>query len=246
MITAIVLTKNEEKNIVDCLERLLFCDEVLVVDDNSDDRTVEIAKKMKAKVIKHSLDNNFSKQRNYALEVAKNDWILFIDADERVSSALAGEIIQVTAENKYDGFFIKRVDTIWGKRLRYGEAGSAWRLRLAKKTAGKWAGVVHEGWFIYGRVGELSNELDHFPHQRVEEFVKEINYYTTLRALELHKNGTIVHWYDIILYPKLKFLRNFFLRLGFLDGLPGFIFALIMSFHSFLVRGKLWKLNQKS
>lgn len=245
MITAIVLTKNEEKNIVDCLESLSFCSEILVIDDNSEDRTLEIAKKMGSKVFVHSLENDFSRQRNYGLAKTSGEWVLFIDADERVNSALAKEIILKTSENKYHGFFVKRVDTIWGKRLRFGEAGAAWRLRLGRKTAGKWLGVVHEGWFINEKVGELENELDHFPHQTIEEFIKEINYYTTLRADELYKSGVKIKWYDLILYPKLKFLQNFIFKLGFLDGIPGLIFSLTMSFHSFLVRGKLWILSQK-
>ncbi len=245
MITAVVLTKNEEKNIVDCLESLSFCNEILIIDDNSQDRTVEIAKKMGAKVFVHSLENDFSKQRNYGLAKAKGEWVLFIDADERVSSALAREIIFRVSENKYNGFFVKRVDTIWGRRLRFGEAGSAWRIRLGRKTAGKWIGVVHEGWFIDKKVGELANELNHFPHQSMGEFLKEINYYTKLRANELNEKRVTVKWYDIILYPEFKFLQNFIFKLGFMDGLPGLIFALMMSFHSFLVRGKLWILNQK-
>lgn len=246
MISAVVLTKNEEENIVDCLESLSFCDEIIVLDDNSQDRTVEIAKAMNAQVFVHPLNNNFSKQRNYGLNKAKGDWAFFVDADERVSEYLAREIEKVTKKEKYEGFFVKRVDTIWGRNLHFGESGNAWRLRLGKKDAGKWTGVVHEGWFIDGKVGKLKNTLDHFPHQTVGEFIGEINYYTTLRAAELKGNGIKVKWYHIILYPKLKFLVNFFFKLGFLDGLPGFIFALTMSFHSFLVRGKLWLLNQKN
>lgn len=246
MISAVVLAKNEEKNIVDCLERLSFCDEILVIDDNSHDRTVEIARKNGARVIVHSLNDDFSKQRNYGLKMATYDWVLFIDADERVNNNLANEIRRKIAEGKYNAFFVKRIDTIWGKRLKYGEIGSKWLLRLGRKDAGKWAGMVHEGWIIHGRVGELNNELDHYPHQSIEEFLKEINYYTTIRANELFKEGEKVHWYNIIFYPKAKFLINFFFKRGFLDGIQGLVFALMMSFHSFLVRGKLWLLNQKN
>lgn len=245
MITAVVLTKNEEKNIVDCLEGLTFCDEILVIDDNSHDRTEEISKSLKAKVIKHNLNNDFSAQRNFGLNKALGEWVLFVDADERISAQLAKEIIQVTSLNSVDGYFIKRDDTIWGRKLKYGETGGIKFLRLAKKRFGLWEGKVHERWEIKGKVGILSNSLDHYPHQSVGEFIKEVNYYTNLRAEELHAKHIKSNWYDILFYPKLKFLLNYFLRLGFLDGLPGFIFAITMSFHSFLVRGKLWQLNQK-
>lgn len=245
MVTAVVLTKNEEKNIVDCLEGLFFCDEVIVIDDNSEDRTEEIAKSLKAKVIKHSLGNDFSAQRNFGLEKAKSEWVLFVDADERIGTQLAKEIVQTIALNSCDGYLLKRDDTIWGKKLKYGETGGMKLLRLAKKRSGQWVGKVHEGWKINGKIGILSNSLDHYPHQSVGEFLKEVNYYTDLRAEELYAKHIKIKWYDILLYPKLKFLLNYFLRLGLLDGLPGFIFAIMMSFHSFLVRGKLWQLNQK-
>lgn len=244
MVTAIVLTKNEEKNIVDCLESLSFCSEIIVIDDFSNDRTVEIAKNLKATVFKHQLNNDFSRQRNYGLSKTKNDWVLFVDADERVSKNLAKEIVEKISENKYKGFFIKREDTVWGKKMRFGELSAVWLLRLARKKAGRWEGLVHEKWITAGAVSKLENELDHYPHQAIEDFVREINYYTDLRARELNSKGISVSWYSVILYPKSKFFLNYILKLGFLDGIEGLIFAIMMSFHSFLVRGKLWLLNQ--
>lgn len=248
MISAVVLTKNEEKNIVDCLETLSWCDEVLVIDDGSEDRTAEIAQKMGAKVFVHALEDDFSKQRNFDLQQAQNDWVLFVDADERVSSELAREIKYQIVNNKnkdMNGFYIKRRDFMWGRELRHGETGSIKLLRLAKKGAGVWEGAVHEEWKIKGKTGELKNPLLHYPHQTIVEFLQEINFYTTLRAQELYKKGVKVPWHDIILYPKAKFIYNYFIKMGFLDGLPGFIFALLMGFHSFLVRGKLWLLWKK-
>lgn len=245
MVTAVVLTKNEEKNIVDCLEGLRFCDEILVVDDNSEDRTEEIAKRFNVKIIKHSLNDDFSKQRNFALENVSSGWVLFVDADERINEVLAKEISYATLDDKNEGYLLKRDDIIWGKRLKYGETGGMKFLRLAKKGLGQWEGKVHEEWRIKGKIGTLSNHIDHYPHQTVGEFLKEINYYTDLRAQELYSKGVSVRWYGILFYPKAKFLLNYFLRLGILDGLPGFVFAIMMSFHSFLVRGKLWQLNQK-
>lgn len=245
MVTAIILAKNEEKNIVDCLENLSFCNEILVIDDNSQDRTVEIAKSLGAKVFRHSLNNDFSKQRNYGLNKAKNSWVLFIDADERVRHDLADEVMSKISEDKNDGFFIKREDIIWGKRMLHGELGNIWLIRLAKKGAGIWKGVVHEKWDVSGNLSNLENKLDHYPHQNVSDFLKEIDYYTDLRSQELNSAGTISKWYSILLYPKAKFVVNYIIKLGFLDGIAGLIFAVMMSYHSFLVRAKLWILNQK-
>ena len=146
MISVVVLTKNEEKNIGDCLDSISWCDETIVIDDHSTDKTVEIAKKKGARIFMRSLMQDFADQRNYGLEKAKGDWILFIDADERASSALWYEIMQHTSESidDYAGFYIKRLDTMWGKALRHGETGNVALLRLAKKGAGKWEGTVHE------------------------------------------------------------------------------------------------------
>lgn len=245
MITGVVLTKNEEKNIVDCLESLNFCNEIIVVDDYSEDRTEEIASRYNARVIKSNLGNDFSRQRNIGLINAKNEWVLFVDADERVSKVLAKEIEYVTEENKFDGFFIKRLDKIWGKVLKHGETGSIKFIRLARKNFGRWNGKVHEKWKITGKVGTLSNPLLHYPHQSVGEFIREINYYSDIRAKELYSQRVTVAWYDVLFHPKFKFFLNYVFKLGFLDGIQGLLFAILMSFHSFLVRSKLWVLNQK-
>lgn len=246
MITAIILTKNEEKNIRDCLEGLSWCDEKIVIDDESEDHTRETAQKLGAKVYNRRLVN-FSDQRNFGLEKAKGDWILFVDADERISQALWYEIMQYVNEpiENFSGFFLKRVDFIWGKELKHGEAGTLKLLRLAKKGSSKWSGTVHEKWNISGRTETLDNPLYHYPHATVEQFLSDLNQYTDLRAKELYEQGVRTNWFFILLYPKAKFFLNYFLRLGLLDGLPGLITALMMSFHSFLVRGKLWLLWEK-
>jgi glycosyltransferase involved in cell wall biosynthesis len=247
MISAIILTKNEEKNIKDCLDSLSWCDERIVIDDESTDNTLDIAEKTGAKVYKHKL-KNFSDQRNYGLEKARGDWLLFIDADERISAALWFEIMQHINDpiKNATGFLLKRKDIMWGKELKHGESGTIKLLRLAKKNSGKWTGEVHEKWQISGKIITLNNSLEHYPHQSIAEFLNEINYYTDLRAKELFKNKQKTNWLLIILYPKAKFILNFFLRRGILDGLPGLVIALMMSFHSFLVRGKLWLLWQKT
>lgn len=244
-ISAVVITKNEEKNIQGCLKKVQWCDEVIVIDDHSTDRTVSLAEKSGAKVYTHSLENNFSQQRNVGLEKAKGEWVLFVDADERVSGSLANEIQAMIIENNFDGFYIKREDTMWGKVLHHGEVGNIRLLRFAKKNKGKWYGNVHETWHVSGKVHTLQNALQHYPHTTISEFLQEINFYTTLRAKELYQQKVRVPWWHIIAYPKAKFIQNYVFRLGFLDGMPGIVLAFMMSLHSFLVRGKLWQLWQE-
>lgn len=248
MLSAVVLTRNEEENIVDCLESLSFCDEVIVLDDNSKDRTVEVAKKLGAKVFTHSLANNFSAQRNYGLERAKHEWILFIDADERVTEELKNEVFYLIKTRGRDkllnGYLIERRDVMWGRELRYGETANTWLLRLARKGTGTWIGNVHEEWKIKG-IGKLENLLIHHPHPTITLFLKEINFYTDIRAHALYEGNVKTTWLAVIFYPAGKFLLNYVIRRGFLDGIPGFVVAAMMSLHSFLVRGKLWLLWQK-
>lgn len=246
-ISAIILAKNEEDNIEDCIKSVSWCNEVIVIDDKSTDKTEAKAKKLKTKVISHPLENDFSKQRNFAIEQAKSDWILFIDADERVPKELAQEIKKIL-ENPKDitGFYVKRHDYMWGKFLKYGETGDLYLLRLAKRNSGKWIGKVHESWNAVGKVGELRFPLLHFPHATVGEFLFEINFYSTLRAQELKAKKVKTTWWQIVVYPKAKFIQNYVLRFGFLDGTQGLILAIMMSMHSFLVRGKLWLLWQQT
>jgi glycosyltransferase involved in cell wall biosynthesis len=247
MISVVILTKNEDNNIAACLESVAWCDERIVIDDHSTDKTVTIAQKKGAKVFSHLMSDDFSDQRNFGLEKATGDWVFFVDADERVSSALWFEIMQHTSESLDGsmGFYIKRFDTMWGGILRHGEMGNTKLLRLAKKNAGKWKGKVHEVWQISGKTLTLKNHLDHYPHPTLATFLQEINFYTDLRATELFQKKITVNWFTILAYPKAKFLQNYFFRGGFRDGLPGFIVAMLMSFHSFLVRSKLWLMWQQ-
>ena len=243
-ISVIILSHNEEQNITDCVESVPQEWEIIVIDDDSSDRTVALAESLKRdiKVFKHSLNNNFSEQRNFGLSKATCEWILFLDADERLNKNLIEELEAKTRQEINNGFRIKRVDHMWGKTLQFGELKNMWLLRFAKRGSGEWTGKVHEVWNIKGKIGKTTQVLDHYPHPTITEFLKEINFYTTLRARELYKSKAKVSGIDIILYPKAKFLQNYFWRLGFKDGIPGFIYAVLMSFHSFLVRGKLWLL----
>lgn len=252
MISVVILTKNEEKNILDCLETVSWADQIIILDDNSEDRTLEIVNSLGFKnlsILERNLQGNFSEQRNYALSKAKHDWVMFVDADERITPELRHEIndflIEEKNEPKFNGMYVKRKDMLWGKLLQHGETGNISLLRLAKKNSGKWEGKVHEKWNVNGETDIFENYILHLPHQTVSEFLGEINFYTTLRARELFEQNQSSSLLRIIFYPKAKFFVNFILKLGFLDGIEGLVFAIIMSFHSFLVRGKLWLLWER-
>lgn len=242
MLTGVILAKNEQENIKKCIESLRFCDQVIVVDDESTDATVNSAKKVKAKVVTRALNGDYSAQRNWAIEQVKSGWILFVDADEEVSTKLATEITSQIQKIEYKGFMIPRVDFIWGRELHHGDVGNVKILRLARKGAGKWQGRVHETWNIEGRVGVLKNPLLHRPHPTMAAFLKHINRYSTIRARELYKGEIKTNIGQISLYPFAKFLYLYFWKLGFLDSTAGFVHAMTMAFYTFLTRGKLWLL----
>lgn len=247
MISAVVLTKNEEKNIKDCLGSLKWCDEIVIIDDYSEDKTAEIAKSFGAKVYPKKLENDFAGQRNFGLEKAKGDWVFFVDADERVSDSLREEVIKLLnyKVTKYSGFYLKRRDFMWGRELKYGETGNIKLLRLAKRDAGKWRRAVHETWEVEGPTETLRNPLSHYPHQTLREFLAGVDWMSTLHAQENKKEGKGANLLKIIIFPKLKFFDNWILKLGFLDGTAGFVVALIMSLHSYLAWSKLWLLQRK-
>ncbi|MBI2613669.1 MAG: glycosyltransferase family 2 protein [Candidatus Levybacteria bacterium] len=250
MISVVILTKNEERNIKKCLESVKWCDEIIIVDDNSSDRTPEIAKRYKISLFSNPLNGDFSSARNLGLSKAKNEWVLFVDSDEVVSDALAYEIsnaIGLKDQNlrNFNGFYIRRSDFIWGKQLKYGETGYIKLLRLGRKGFGQWQGKAHERWEIERPVGKLVNPLFHFPHDTLEEFLREINFYTDIRAGELKDNNKRIFFWDILFYPLGKFVVNYIFKRGFMDGIQGLVFAISMSFHSFLVRGKLWLQKEK-
>lgn len=250
MTTAVVLTKNEEKNIEACLKSLKWCDEIVVIDDYSSDKTISIAKKSGAVVFQRNLNNDFAAQRNFGLQKAKREWVLFIDADERVSKQLTAEINRHLGGGlgrTPRGFYVKRHDFVWGKTLKHGETGYALFLRLARRGSGKWKRKVHEYWDIKSEDCDvLKNPLLHYPHPTLREFIADIERYSTIHAEENYKEEKHSNLLKIILYPKLKFFQNYFLKLGFLDGPQGFMVAMLMSFHSYLAWSKLWTIQKKN
>lgn len=245
MISAVVLTKNNQESIGRTLKSLLWCDEIIIIDDNSSDETLEKIKNKKIKVYQKSLNSDFASQRNFGLEKAKGDWVLFIDSDEVITPELKKEIQSALVGDKYDALYLKRQDYFMGKWLKFGETARAHFIRFARKSAGQWQRKVHEKWEVKGKIGELDTPILHYPHPTITDFLREINFYSTLHAGVLYDEGQSTDYLKIIFKPKLKFLTNYILRLGILDGLPGLVTALMMSFHSFLSQSKLWQMQQR-
>src|SRR3989344_5995893 len=238
-LTAIILTKNEGKNIEKCLKSVDFCDEIIIIDDYSTDNTLKKVKTQnsKVKIFKRELNLDFSQQRNFGMEKINNEWILFIDADEEVSDKVQKEIVSLfhnSSDNPpliappYQGgekgevaYYIKRRDFFWGKELKWGETKKIrdiGLIRLMRKGSGKWEGKTHEEFKVKSerlKVKRLNNFINHYPHQSLKEFLWEINFYSTIRAKELSEQKRKTNIPEIIFYPLGKFIYTYFLKLGF-------------------------------
>lgn len=229
-LTSIILSKNEEDNIEPAIRSVEFADEIIVVDDNSNDKTVEIAESMGAKVFKRSLNGDFSKQRNFALRQARGDWVFFVDADEKVSTQLKGNVLKIN-EN-YAGFYLKRKNLFLGKVV-----GEDKVLRIAKKDSGKWERIVHEEWKVKGKLGTLGGYLIHETARSLKEAVVKTNFYSSLHAKQNLKDGKKSNLFKIILFPVGKLLENL------VTG-KGFVFGFLHALHSFLAWSKQWLLQR--
>jgi glycosyltransferase involved in cell wall biosynthesis len=244
LLSAIVLTNNNQDTLKDCLKSLKFTDEIIVIDDGSLDNTRLIARSLGARVYQHALNNDWAQQRNYGLAKARGSWVLFVDSDEVVTSSLAEEIKkQISATNKA-GFYIHRLDCFAGKTLNYGESGKIELLRLAKRGLGKWHRPVHETWKVNGPIGILKNHLEHIRPASLDKFLDRLNRYGNMDAKAHLVEGKVFSYHQVFLKPVGKFIYNYFWKQGFRDGYAGLFLAWLMSFYSLGLRIKIWE-NQK-
>ena len=208
-ISAIILARNEGNKIAHAVQSLLFCDEVIVVDDESTDHTVQEAERAGAKVLSHSKVNEFAGQRNWAMTQAKNEWVFFVDADEVVSNGLQEQIKNIKYIDSVTAYSIPRRDFFWGHEMRFGETKKARTkgiVRLIKKGSGVWTGAVHETFISSGQSEKVGAFLDHYSHDSLSSFIQDINTYSTIRANELQKQGKKVSAAELIFVPFGKFL----------------------------------------
>ncbi len=246
LLSAVLIACNEEKKIQACLDSLQFADEIVLVDSGSHDRTPEIARKANARVFTRLLDN-FAAQRNHAMSLAEGEWILFIDADERVPMELRVEIEKTIRDpDAADGYTVFRINQIFGGPLLHGASGKDSPLRLVRRSKGKWEGLVHEKLHVNGRVGALRGELEHVTYQKLDEYFGKFNLFTTLDAREMIRRGhPIPGWFKILLRPWAEFIYYYILRGGFLDGSRGFIYQVLSSFYIFIKYLKMRELSRE-
>lgn len=238
-ISAAIITYNEERNIARAIESLRCCDEILVVDSGSADRTVELAQKLGARVVEGAW-RGYSSQKNFAAAEARHDWILSLDADEALSEALEGEIWSLKKKGpEYDAYTVPRLAQYLGKWILH----SGWypdrKIRLYNRNKARWTGdFVHEKLQVEGHVGHLQSNLLHFTCDSLAEHVKTMDRYTTLAAEELVAQKTKIWWGKLVFDPAWTFLRTYVVQRGFLDGFEGLIIAYMAAFYTFLKYAK--------
>lgn len=280
-LSIIVPVKNEEANIQACLRSVAWANEIWVVDSQSVDRTSSIAESCGARVVQFFYNGTGPRKKNWALSnlPLQNDWVLLLDADERVTPELREEIISVLRNpTDFDGYYINRKLIFLGKWIKHCGWYPSWNLRLFKHQLGRFEKLnvgsdstgdveVHEHVLLEGKAGYLRNDLVHEDYKSIFHFIERHNRYSTWDA-EVYYNfqrGEVesdvaaslfrgpVHrkrlakkiWVRLPLRPVIRFLWMYFLRLGFLDGRPGLIFCMLMSFHEAIISAKMYEIAMK-
>lgn len=245
-ITAIIPTLNEEIHIEDAIRSVSFADEIIVIDSYSSDATVALAKKHKVNLVQRVFDD-FSTQKNYAIDLAKNEWIYVLDADERVTSVLREEILQAVKEPKqFVGFYVRRTFYFRGKKINF----SGWQrdkvVRLFSKKQCRYDGTpVHEKIKAIGKLGSFKGRIDHYSYRDFDHYISKLNHYSVLKARQLYAQEKKVNAYHLLIKPPARFIIHYVIRLGFLDGFAGFVIAKTQAYAVLSRYIKLWLMNQK-
>lgn len=244
-ISAVVITKNEENNIKDCLEALKWADEIIIVDSHSTDKTAEYASAYTDKIFTINSDI-FSEKRIFSLGKTSNEWVLFIDADERITPELAAEINGLETEAGVYGYYIGRRNYCFGNWLKHSGVYPDRHIRLFNKNFAEITPrLVHEGVTVNGKTGELKNEFLHYSYKDLTHMLDKINLYSTLEAEEKFKNNKQISKTGVFTHAVSAFIRVYFSRKGFKDGTGGFFLSFSYSMVNFLSHLKLLKLQNR-
>jgi len=241
-ISGVIIAKNEEKMIGEALESLSFCDEIIVINNNSTDNTNSIAEKKNAKVYDIN-STDFSKLRDYGLEKSSGDWILYLDADERISEPLRDEIKKhILGESGYSAYFLRRKNYYFGKN-EWPKIEKIERL-FKKQNLKGWKGQLHESPIIEGSIGELDGYIFHFTHRDLESMLDKTIEWSSVEALLRYNSGhPQITWWRFPRVMITAFLNSYIKQQGFRAGAVGIIESMYQSFSMFITYAKLWELQ---
>jgi glycosyltransferase involved in cell wall biosynthesis len=244
-VSAIVVCYNEEERIEACLESLRWCDEIIVVDSFSTDRTPEICRRYTERFIQREWAG-YRDQKAYAHSQATKDWVLLVDSDERVTAPLQQEILDALSQDKggYSGYSVPRLVRYLGRWWWRGGWYPDYDVRLFRRERATWGGSdPHEKILVDGKVRRLKNHLEHFSYRNIDDHIERINRFTSISSRELKKEGGRWHLSDALLRPPVRFFRSYVIKRGFLEGFAGFYVALTAAVYVFLKYAKLWELE---
>ena len=245
-LSACIITRNEADRIDACLSSLAFCDELVVVDSHSTDATREISARHGARVIER-VWRGYRSQKQFATEAAAHDWVLSVDADERVTPALRGEIEALRAGGFADarGWSIPRLTEYFGRFLRHGNSWPDRQIRLYDRRAARWVGYeVHEKIAVDGAVGTLHAPLEHYAYRNLDDHLARLDRYAALMAAQMHAAGRKAGLSQVLINPGWRFLRGMFIKLGVLDGWRGWLFHIVEAGYVRRKYLRLWALSR--
>lgn len=252
-ISGVVICYNEEDRIARCLESLSFCDEIVVVDSNSTDRTAEIAARFSERVIEQPFPG-YAKQKNFALEQASHDWVVCLDADEELSPELAREIQTAVArenespvdEQTVSGFVLDRLTYFLGVWHDHGDWYPDYQLRAFRRGRGQWAGRDPHGHVeVNGPTRRLAGRLFHYNYRSLSEQIRTVDSFSERQAQAMREEGIRFRRSDLLFRPLYRFIKGYFLRQGFRKGLPGFLISVSSAYFVFMKYAKLWEIEQR-
>ncbi|MBU4353686.1 glycosyltransferase family 2 protein [Patescibacteria group bacterium] len=246
-LSVVISAYNEEKSLERCLKSVTdLADEVVVVDNESQDKTVEVAKKYTKKIYSSPNQLMLNLNKNTGFEKASGDWILNLDADEEVTPALAKEILSVIRSNpSQNGFWLKRKNFSFGKWIQHGLWWPDKQIRLFRRGFGKFPCIhIHEYIKVAGEAGELVEPYIHYNYETVHQYLIKIDRASTSEALTLSELNYQLVWYDAIRFPVSDFIKIYFAQGGYKDGLHGLVLSLFQSFYSFCTFAKFWEMKK--
>jgi glycosyltransferase involved in cell wall biosynthesis len=245
-LSAVLIAQNEEKHIGDAVASVAFCEDIVLVDSGSTDRTREIAEAAGVRVLTNAPWPGFVAQRDFAVRAARHDWVLALDADERVGEALRGEIEELRARGfEHAGYRMPRVASYLGCWIRATDWYPDWQVRLFDRTRAAWQGdLVHESVSVRGPVGRLRGDMEHHPYTDISDHLRKIDSYTTLWARQAHAAGRRSNVVDMMAGATWAFFRNYVLKRGALLGSAGLIVSVLNTHYTFAKLAKLRELGR--
>ena len=244
-ISLFIIAKNEAHRIAPCISSAQgLVSEVVVIDGDSTDNTAQVCKDLGARVYTRTFDG-FATQKNFALSKVTTEWALNLDADERLSPALKEEILRVVKAPQTAGYYLPFCNYFLGKKMRFSGLNKEKHLRLVRTAKAHYVGgLVHEGLEVEGPLATLKHPVNHFSYDTIEAYFTKFNKYTSLAADQLHQNGRRFCLLRVLLTLPFEFLKRYVLKLGFLDGMRGLLWASFSTYYVYVKYAKLWQLEQ--